>query len=232
MSNQQKPVSPATLAVMLLIVFGIPLLPLLISQQWDWWEAWVYATICILGFAASRLLAARHHPDLLRERARFLQQEDAKSWDKVLSPLVGVGSGLIPLIAGLDALGGRPLAFSPLAEIVALAVILAGYALGSYAWIENRFFSGMVRIQTERGHRVVSSGPYGWVRHPGYMGALLSYLGTPVFLNSWWAFLPTLFIAVVLVVRTSLEDRMLQDELEGYRNYAERVRYRLLPGIW
>jgi protein-S-isoprenylcysteine O-methyltransferase Ste14 len=98
--------------------------------------------------------------------------------------------------------------------------------------IENRFFSGMVRLQTDRGHQVVSSGPYQWVRHPGYAGVLLVYLATPVFLDTSWAFLPTGFTMILFVIRTALEDRFLQDELEGYRDYARRVRYRLLPGIW
>jgi protein-S-isoprenylcysteine O-methyltransferase Ste14 len=89
-----------------------------------------------------------------------------------------------------------------------------------------------VRIQTDRGQRVVSSGPYHWIRHPGYAGALLTYLGTPIFLDSIWAFLPTLFLISVLVYRTSLEDRFLQDALDGYRDYARRVHYRLLPGVW
>ena len=111
-------------------------------------------------------------------------------------------------------------------------IILAGYVLGAYALIENRFFSGMVRIQTDRDHQVVSSGPYRWVRHPGYAGALLVYLVTPLFLDSAWAFLPAVFLAVVLVIRTHLEDSTLQEELAGYREYARRVRYRLLPGVW
>ena len=90
----------------------------------------------------------------------------------------------------------------------------------------------MVRIQTERGHQVISTGPYRWVRHPGYAGALITYLATPFFLDSIWALLPALFLMVVLVVRTSLEDRTLQEELTGYREYAGRVRFRLLPGVW
>ena len=90
----------------------------------------------------------------------------------------------------------------------------------------------MVRIQTDRGHKVVSSGPYRWMRHPGYAGALLTYLATPFWLDSRWTFLPVIFIAIVLGIRTSLEDKTLQAELEGYREYARRVRYRLLPGIW
>jgi protein-S-isoprenylcysteine O-methyltransferase Ste14 len=98
--------------------------------------------------------------------------------------------------------------------------------------VENRFFSGMVRIQTDRGHRVVSTGPYRWIRHPGYAGALLTYLSTPVFLGSRWAFLPVVLVTVVLVIRTSLEDTALQEELDGYREYATQVRYRLIPGVW
>ena len=232
MENQSKIISPRAILLMLFFIVVIPFLPLLISRDWDWWEAWVYAIIGILGFAISRVLAARRHPDLLAERARFLQHDDAKPWDKLLSPLVGLGGGLIPLVAGLDALFDWSPPFSLTVKILALVIILAGYALGSYALIENRFFSGMVRIQTDRGHQVVSSGPYRWIRHPGYAGALLTYLATPIFLDSRWAFLPVMFITIVLVIRTSMEDKVLQDELEGYHDYARRVRYRLLPGVW
>jgi protein-S-isoprenylcysteine O-methyltransferase Ste14 len=104
--------------------------------------------------------------------------------------------------------------------------------LSSYALIENTFFSGMVRIQTDRGHRVISSGPYRWLRHPGYAGALLAYLATPFLLDSVWTLLPVVFLTAVLVIRTRLEDQTLQAELDGYRDYARRVRYRLLPGVW
>jgi len=230
--SQPKTITPRVIVLMLIVVVGIPFLPLLISRQWDWWEAWIYAFISIFGFVISRVLAARRHPDLLAERARFLRHEDAKTWDKYLSPMVGLGSGLILIVVGLDALYGWSPPFSLPVKILALFTILAGYALGSLALMENRFFSGMVRIQTERGHHVVSSGPYGWIRHPGYAGALMTYLATPFFLDSRWAILPAMLITIVLIVRTSLEDKTLQNELEGYRAYAERVRYRLLPGVW
>ena len=230
--NPPQTLSARTLIQMLFFIIVVPFLPLLISRQWDWWEAWVYAIVSIVGFAASRALAARRHPDILAERARFLQHEDAKPWDKWLAPLVGLGSGLIPLAAGLDALFGSSPAFSLPVKILALVGILAGYAVASWALIENRYFSGMVRIQAERDHHVVSSGPYRWLRHPGYAGALLNYLLTPLFLDALWAFLPTIFLTVVLIIRTNLEDQTLQTELPGYREYAGRVRYRLLPGVW
>jgi len=232
MNNQQRTISPCVIVPMLFFVVVVPFLPLLISWRWDWWEAWAYAIIGILGFAISRVLAARRHPDLLAERARFLQHENAKPWDKLVAPLVGLGGGLVPLVAGLDALFDWSPTFSLPVKIVSLAIILAGYALGSYALIENRFFSGMVYIQTDRGHQVVSSGPYRWMRHPGYAGALLTYLATPLFLDSRWGFLPAVFLAILLVIRTGLEDRVLQDELAGYCDYVRRVRYRLLPGVW
>ena len=232
MDNQPKKISPRTIGMMLVFIVVIPFLPLLISRRWDWWEAWVYVIIGILGFAVSRMLAARRNPDLLAERAHFLQHQDAKPWDKILAPLVGLGGGFIPLVAGLEARFAWPTPFNLLVKILALVFILAGYALASYALIENRFFSGMVRIQTDRGHHLVSSGPYLWVRHPGYAGALLTYLATPFFLDSRWSFLPVLFITIVLVIRTSLEDKVLQNELEGYRNYTKQIRYRLLPGVW
>jgi protein-S-isoprenylcysteine O-methyltransferase Ste14 len=232
MNNQQRIFSPRVVVQMLFFVVVIPFLPLLISWRWDWWEAWVYAIIGILSFAISRVLVARRYPDLIAERARFMQHENAKPWDKLLAPFLGLGGGLVMLVAGLDALFDWSPTFSLPVEILSLVIILAGYALGSYALIENRFFSGMVRIQTDRGHQVVSSGPYRWMRHPGYAGALLTYLATPLFLDSRWAFLPTVFITILLVIRTALEDRVLQDELAGYRDYVRRVRYRLLPGVW
>jgi protein-S-isoprenylcysteine O-methyltransferase Ste14 len=217
---------------MLFFIVVIPLLPLIISGHWDWWQAWAYALVAILGFAVSRTLARRRHPDILAERARFLQHPDAKSWDKVLAPLVGLGGGLVPLVAGIEARWIWPPAFSLWVSIISLLILIAGYILGSYALVENRFFSGMVRLQQDRGQHVVTTGPYRWMRHPGYAGALLSYLATPLLLDSTWAFLPVVLLAVSLVVRTSLEDRTLQDELPGYREYAQNVRYRLFPGVW
>jgi len=232
MSDHQRVVTPTVVALMLLFVVGVPFLPLLISGHWAWWEAWVYAIIGILSFAVSRALAARRNPDILAERARFLRHENAKSWDKLLAPLVGFGGALIPLVAGLDARFRWSAPFATPAKVVALALLVVGYVWSSYALIENSFFSGMVRLQTERGQQVISSGPYRWMRHPGYAGALLAYWATPILLGALWAYLPTICLTVVLVIRTSLEDQTLQSELEGYREYAQRVRYRLLPGVW
>ena len=232
MDNPPRTFTFRVILQMLFFIVLIPLLPLIISGQWSWWQAWAFALVSILGFVISRALAARHHPDLLAERARSLQHKDAKSWDKVLAPLVGLGGGLVPIVAGVEARLVWPPALALWVSVLSLCLLIAGYIFSSYALIENRFFSGVVRIQTDRNQQVVSSGPYRWVRHPGYASALLVYLVIPLLLDSNWAFLPAIFLAVCTVIRTSLEDRTLQVELPGYREYAQRVRYRLLPGIW
>lgn len=231
--DDRKSVLSFRLVVQLLLFIGlVPLLPILISARWRWWEGWAYWLINLGGFVVSRALAARRHPDLLAERARSMQCKGAEPWDKVMSPLVGLGGGLVPLVAGLDARFGWSPDFPLPLKALALVVMLAGYALASYALVENRWFSGVVRIQKDRDQHVVSSGPYAWVRHPGYMGGLFSYLATPVLLDAAWAYVPVVVLCAGLLVRTELEDRTLREKLPGYGDYAARVRYRLLPGLW
>jgi protein-S-isoprenylcysteine O-methyltransferase Ste14 len=232
MNNQKKLISPQVIIQLLLFIILFPFLPLLISWRWSWWEGWVYGILSVLGFVVSRVLATRGHPDLIAERACTFQHKDAQSWDKNLAPLMGLGGILVMVVTGLDARLDWSPSFSLPFKILALMLILGGYALSSYALIENRFFSGVVRLQTDRGQQVVSSGPYRWMRHPGYAGAMLTYLVTPLFLDSAFAFLPTILTIGFYILRTALEDKFLQEELEGYQDYAMKVQYRLLPGIW
>jgi hypothetical protein len=150
--NSLKPIMIIQLFVFIIVV---PFLPLLISCRWNWWEAWLYAAVSITGFIVSRFMAEKRNPGLLKERARFTDHDNVKPWDRVLSPLVSLGGSLILLIAGLDELfnwsGSVPL----VVKIAALAVILAGYGVGTWALIENRFFSAVVRIQGDRKHSVI-----------------------------------------------------------------------------
>ncbi len=224
-----------TSRVVLMLVFVLilaPASPILLTGRWDWWEVWVYLGINVVGFAGSRALAARRHPGLLEERAHSFEHEDTERFDKVLAPLVGFGGVALPIVAGLDARFGAGVVLPLGVKIGALAVIVAGYAFASWALIENRFFSGTVRIQKERGHVVVDTGPYRMVRHPGYAGVLAVYAATPPLLDSWWTFVPAGVLAVLLVVRTALEDGTLQAKLPGYVEYTSHTRWRLLPGIW
>jgi len=216
----------------LLVVVVAPFIPLIISGQWNWWQAWAYAVVSILAFVISRILVRQRHPDLLKERARFTSAKDTKPWDKVLAPVVGIGSIFILIVAGLDKYYGWTPASSLTLNLVALFSILFGYGFSSWALIENRFFSGTVRIQTERGHHVVTTGPYRIVRHPGYAGGMFGYIFIPLLLDSYWAWIPTILLGTALVVRTALEDKTLQEELPGYKEFAQKTKYRLLPGIW
>lgn len=222
-----------TIFQLILVVVLFPLLPILITWQWNWWEAWVYAIILFLGFILSRLLASKKNPGIIAERANSLQNVDAKAWDKFLAPIMALGGLLVPLVAGLDKRfdwSADP--FTLPIKIVSIIVMVLAYVFSAWAMIENAYFSGTVRIQTERGHTVCNSGPYRYVRHPGYVGAVWSYIAMPFLLDSKWALIPVGVLLVVSVIRTKLEDQTLQAELPGYREYAEKVKFKLFPGIW
>jgi len=229
----EKKTSVVRIVVMLLLVLVVfPLLPMIISGRWDWWQAWLMGVLFVLSFIVSRAIAARKTPDILKERADYATQGNTQAWDKWLSPIMAFGSVFILLIAGLDELFNWSPDLPLGLELVGLALVVAGYIFGSYAFVENAFFSGTVRLQPERGQTVISGGPYAWVRHPGYLGSLIASLGMPLLLDSLWAFVPVIIFGFFFVLRTLLEDRFLQENLAGYSEYAEKVRYRLFPGIW
>jgi protein-S-isoprenylcysteine O-methyltransferase Ste14 len=210
-----------------------PALPMLIAGTFRWPAAWWYYGAAVVATVLSRLLVLRVNPDQLRERGTSLNAENTEDWDRLLSPLVGLVIPLITLIvAGFDHRWSWSPAFPSWVLVVSLLILVAAYAFTTWAFIVNRFFSGVVRIQEDRGHEVMTAGPYRIVRHPGYLGALFSMLAAALLLGSLWALVPVLFYAAVVVARTELEDRMLQEKLPGYRSYADRTRYKLLPGIW
>ena len=155
-----------------------------------------------------------------------------KRWDIAWGVVFGPILISIYIVAGLDAVRFEWSTMSALFWPVGLIVFLAGTALFSWSMGVNPFFEKTVRIQTERGHRVIDTGPYAFVRHPGYLGFFGWCLSAPLLLGSWWAFVPAVLSVVGLVVRTALEDRTLREELEGYEAYSNRVPHRLLPGIW
>jgi protein-S-isoprenylcysteine O-methyltransferase Ste14 len=220
--------------VRLLVLVPIMLAILLFSAgSWTWWVAWAYTLSGTLVLLGSRLFIILNYPDLALERSRAHELEDVKEWDKILMPLTTlVGPLAAWIVAGLSHRLGWPPDLSDWIQIAALVLIQLGSLLGTYAMGFNRYFSSQVRIQTDRGQTVVQKGPYSWVRHPAYAGTLLSWLATPVFFSSWWVAVPAILTICALVLRTALEDRVLQAELPGYSDYARRVKYRLIPGIW
>ena len=201
------------------------------SGRLDWTMGWVFLGVYLVFVLAHAAILMPKSPDLIAERSGL--QKGTKAWDIVLASLAGVWvPAAIWIVAGLDVRFGRtaeiPLAF----QIAALAIMVLGYALVMWAMAENRFFSATVRIQKERGHTVVTGGPYRYVRHPGYVGAIVFHLASPIMLDSLSAFIPATLAALLFIVRTALEDWTLHNELDGYQDYARQVRYRLLPGVW
>lgn len=201
------------------------------SGDWRWGMAWAYLGVALGGIGVSIFLLARHDPALLVERSRM--RKGTKPWDKVLVvPIVLVLPPALLIVAGLDRRLGWPPGISPVVQIAALAAMVLGYAVVVWGMMANTFFAATVRIQAERGHRVISDGPYRHVRHPGYAGAIIADLAMPIALGSLWALIPGGLAAALLVLRTGLEDRTLRRELAGYEGYTRHVRHRLLPGVW
>ena len=181
----------------------------------------------------SRIVLIKKFPDTAQERMDAGKKENVKAWDKYLVQMVAV---IMPIaawiLAGLDVRFNWSPELSDGIQIAAFVVSCAASLFSTWAMFVNPFFSSHVRIQTDRGHTVTRSGPYRFVRHPGYAGAVVSWMATGIFFGSYWMAIPILLTIAVLVVRTALEDRTLQEELSGYQEYTTEVKYRLIPGIW
>ena len=225
--------TPSQWIRLIVVYLFIPLLLLATGGDVGWWQAWAFSLLIVAAGIGGRIWAERRHPGLLAERQNIEKAPGVKSWDKVLAPLMAVSISFpLVIVAGLDHRYGWSPVFPLWLNILGLALIAIGYAFADWALVENRFFSGMVRIQTDRGHVVCDSGPYRIVRHPGYAGNILALPGIALTLSSVWTLIPATVALIITVLRTALEDRTLQEELLGYRDYARRVRYRLMPGIY
>ena len=198
----------------------------------DWVWGWVILGTVTAYLAAHAIILALTNPELLAERAKGLRAPGVKSWDRVVASLGGGLPIFAWLVAGLDEqfqwTGPLPLAV----HLSGWLIMILGYALFLWALASNPFFSEGVRIQSERGHSVATGGPYRYVRHPGYVGAILTFVATPFLLGSLYALIFALPAAALYIVRAFLEDRTLVAELPGYMEYTQQVHYRLLPGVW
>ncbi len=214
-------------------VFSTALFGLLLfaaAGRVDWPRAWVYLGAVLLGELLTAAILAAANPEILERRGRM--GAGTKSYDRVFVALWLVLAFATPVVAGLE-VGRGGNAPVPIAGMyVGLVAMMLAYLFGAWAMAVNDHFELLVRIQTDRGHRVVSSGPYRIVRHPGYLAAIVGSLAAPLILGSLWAFAPVVAGALLFTARTALEDRTLRQELAGYPEYASRTRYRLLPGIW
>jgi protein-S-isoprenylcysteine O-methyltransferase Ste14 len=198
----------------------------------NWPEAWIFLGIWLAGGLTSGLSLARTNPEIVKERMRSPLQQDQKPWDRPLILAIFGGWALLHVVAGLDAKrfewSDMPIALEVLG---AIAIFFAIY-LFHIVMRENAYASAVVKIDAGRGHKVISTGPYAWVRHPMYAGAIFYFLGTALLLGSWYAFVFGLVLIAVIAFRAVREERMLAAELPGYADYARRVKYRLVPGVW
>ncbi len=195
-----------------------------------WVAGWAYIAIYVAFIGMNAIVLLPRSPELVVERAQI--GANTKGWDKIVSSLVGACGLAILVVAGLDERLGWTHAYTLPTQAAGALVIAIGYGFFGWAMASNKFFAVTVRIQSERGHTVQNGGPYQLVRHPAYLGMILYSLGTPALLDSVPAFLPALLLAVLMIVRTNLEDDTLKRELPGYAEFCQQTRYRLVPGIW
>lgn len=208
----------------------VPLLPLLITGDWRWWEGWAYAAVLASSYGARRVLWARRHGPPSSAGRGPGRVQGYEPWGRLLAPVLG--AALIPVVAGLDVAFDLSPSLAPAARLAGLVGLVAGIWISTMASVVNPYFYAVEQIEADRGHAIISTGPYGWVRHPGYAGTILAYLATPLLLEALWAFLPAFFLGLLALARAVVEDRTLRATMPGYGEYAERVRYGLVPGLW
>ncbi len=220
--------------IKLLAVYAlIPLILMICGSDFDWWQAWLYSLLIVVLGIGGRVWAELRHPGLTADRQNSENIQSAKSWDKILAPLMALSiSYPLVIVAGLDYRYDWSPEFPLWLNIVGFFLITLGYAFASWAVAENRFFYSVAVVRTDRGHVVCDSGPYRYVRHPGYAGNILALFGIVLALGSVWTLLPVTVALAISVLRTELEDRALKEELPGYEDYAYRVPSRLIPWIF
>lgn len=232
-SNAHKPrLERSGINRIIQVFVSVPLMGLVLflaAGRLDWPAAWIFLGTYALVILTLGVWAIRKNPEVINERGKM---ENIKSWDKTLMIIYTVMLFVLFGVAGLDA-GRFGWSVMPIAlQVVGFIALAFAMAVTYWAMATNPFLSTVVRIQDDRGHYVVTSGPYRYVRHPMYSAILIMYPGIALELGSWWALIPAAVIVIVFVIRTALEDRTLQAELPGYVDYTQHTRYRLLPGVW
>ncbi|MFQ6087822.1 MAG: methyltransferase family protein [Candidatus Methanofastidiosia archaeon] len=214
-------------------VLLFPMVLMIAAGNLNWVMGWIYVLISITFAFASRIIMIYRNPELILERAKSLEAEDAKGWDKAFLLFGGMLGPLVAFIViGLDERFNWSPEIPLSLQLVALVMVILGYLFSTWAMSVNKFFSAVVRIQKDRNQTVVTDGPYRYVRHPGYTGGIVALITIPIMLGSLWGLVPVGIIVFMTIIRTELEDKTLREELDGYENYAQKVHYKLFPRIW
>jgi protein-S-isoprenylcysteine O-methyltransferase Ste14 len=195
-----------------------------------WTEAWLFLFLYALSVTAVFIWMKKKAPGLLKERMK--RKKDSKRWDKIFMAFYSILLVFFLILPGLDAVRFQWSYVPLIAKVLAFLGFVPGFGLIFWAMKENAFLSDVVRIQEDRGHTVCTTGPYKYVRHPMYVGIIWIMLCFPLTLGSLYTFIPAGIIAILFTLRTALEDKTLREELPGYKDYSEKVPYRLVPGIW
>lgn len=205
----------------------------LVAGRTDMNRAWLWAIVNFLYYAGGGMVIFRVNPQLLNERGSWNRKKDTKKWDKVLLQIFGtIGLYFHTVLMALDVGRFEWSILSPWFILPGMILLTGGFNLLYWAMAENTHFETTVRIQHDRNHRAITTGPYRIVRHPGYAGLIIINFGSTMVLGSIYGFITAFATLIVLAIRTWLEDRTLAAELEGYLEYRKKVRYRLLPFIW
>ncbi len=220
-------VSRIVVVLLSAVLFGVLLF--VSAGRLDWIPAWVYLALYLGSMLTGGAWVLLRNPDVINERGKSTKND--KPWDRLIAVPLTLGFLLLYIVAGLDARwnwSAVPYAL----QILAAVLFVLSMVLIYWTMVSNPYLTTFVRIQDERGHQTVSTGPYRYVRHPMYASMVVYQPCTALILGSWWALLPAALVLIAMVVRTVLEDGTLQAELPGYRDYVQQVRYRLIPGIW
>ncbi len=225
--GQSKAMIIIKTVVTVLFMFAVLFIP---AGTLNWPEAWIFLFFYLTAVTALMIWMKKKSPDLLKER--MSRKKEAKSWDRKF--LIAYCFTLIAMaiIPGLDAVRFRWSEVPLILKVLGFIGYIPSLGFAFWAVKENAYASDVVRIQEDRGHTVCTTGPYRHVRHPMYVGVIFFLLSFPLSLGSLYTFIPAFIIIILFIIRTSLEDRALQEELPGYTEYSQKVRYRLLPGVW
>lgn len=231
MSNKDLSKLKITVRIAIMSIFFIAII-FVPAGTFKWLEAWIFLLLYFIWLTAVIAWMKKNDPELLKERMTGRKKKDVKRWDKVFLFTYSLMVLVLVVLTGFDAVRFHWSQVPLVVKVVGFLGFILAIIIVSWTMKENTYLSEMVRIQKERGHQVCTTGPYQYVRHPMYAAVIVFLFCFPLALGSYYSLIPAFVTVILFLFRTALEDKTLHNELQGYEEYAEKVRYRLIPGIW